>query len=152
MLLLENGYGIEDYSSVIRVLSFHKAEVEALRESYESLGFYTALEIEEMLEASGAYRRQAERWEEAKRSLARQGITDANLIEALWAVDIGLVGGRVCGGGGRYLGTARRTMTERVVAWRERMRMETAQRRKERIVGDPQSMQETQSESFPIIP
>lgn len=39
LLLLENGCGIEDYSSVIRVLSFHKAEVEA----------------------SGAYRRQAER-------------------------------------------------------------------------------------------
>lgn len=39
LLLLENGYGIEDYSSMIRALSFHKAEVEA----------------------SGAYRRQAER-------------------------------------------------------------------------------------------
>lgn len=91
LLLLENGYGIEDYSSVIRVLSFHKAEVEALQESYESLGFYTALEIEEMLEASGAYRRQAERWEGAKRSLARQGIMGANLIGALWAVDIGLI-------------------------------------------------------------
>ena len=39
LLLLENGCGIEDYSSVIRSLSFHKAEVEA----------------------SGAYRRQAER-------------------------------------------------------------------------------------------
>lgn len=51
--LLENRYGIEDYSSVIRGLSFHKAGVEALLESYESLGFYTALEIEELLEASG---------------------------------------------------------------------------------------------------
>ena len=48
------GYGIEDYSSVIRVLSFHKAEVEVMRESYERLGFYAALEIEELLEASGA--------------------------------------------------------------------------------------------------
>lgn len=55
------------------------------RESYESLGFYTALEIEEMLEVSGAYRRQAERWEGAKRSLTRQGITDAHLIEALYS-------------------------------------------------------------------
>ena len=48
------GYGIEDYSRVIRVLSFRKAEVDARRESYERLGFYTALEIEELLEASGA--------------------------------------------------------------------------------------------------
>lgn len=61
LLLIESGYGIEDYSSVIRVLSFHKAEVEALRERYERLGFYTALEIEDLLEASGAHRRQAER-------------------------------------------------------------------------------------------
>lgn len=91
LLLLENGYGIEDYSSVIRVLSFHKAGVEALRESYESLGFYTALEIEYLLKASGAYRRQVERWEGTKRSLARQGIPDANLVEALWMVDIGLI-------------------------------------------------------------
>lgn len=179
LLLLENGYGIEDYSSVIRVLSFHKAEVEALRESYESLGFYTALEIEEMLEASGAYRRQAERWEGAKRSLARQGITDANLVEALWTVDIGLIreGDGAIGEGkvetvrgdyllteedwleaefaaaqARYSGPARGTMAERVVAWRERMRIEAAQRRRKRIAEEPQSMQETQSESFPIIP
>ena len=36
--------------------------------------------------------------------LARQGILDANLVEALWAVDIELVGGRVCGGAGRVFG------------------------------------------------
>ena len=66
LLLLENGYGIEDSNSMIRSLSFHKAEVEAMREIYERLGFYTGLEIEEMLEASGAYRKQAERWEGAK--------------------------------------------------------------------------------------
>ena len=48
------GNGIEDYSNVIRVLSFHKAEAEAMRECYERLGFYAALEIEELLEASGA--------------------------------------------------------------------------------------------------
>lgn len=79
MLLLENGYRIEDYSSVIRGLSFHKAGVEALRESYESLGFYTALEIEDLLEASGAYCRQAERWEGARRFFARQGIPGRQL-------------------------------------------------------------------------
>ncbi len=44
-----------------------------------------------MRETRGLYHRQAERWEGAKRSLARQGIPDANLIEALWEVDIGLV-------------------------------------------------------------
>ena len=38
--------------------------------------------------------------------LARQGISDANLVEALWAVDIGLVGGRVCGGVGGGLAGA----------------------------------------------
>lgn len=89
-------------------MSFHKAGVEALRESYESLGFYSALEIEYLLKASGAYRRQAERWEGARRSFARQGIPDANWIEALWAVDIGLIRGRVCGGASEGFGAGKR--------------------------------------------
>ncbi len=108
LLLLENGYGIEDYSNVIRVLSFHKAEVESLRARYERLGFYTALEIEDLWKASGAYCRQAEHWEGARRSFARQRIPDVNLVEALGAVDIGLVGGRVCGGAGRVFGNGKR--------------------------------------------
>lgn len=57
--------------------------------------------MEELLAASGLYRRQAERWEGAKRSLARQGIMDTDLIEALWTVDIGLIreGNGTIGGG-----------------------------------------------------
>ena len=98
LLLLENGYGIEDYSSMIRALSFHKAEVET----------------------SGAYRRQAERWKGAKRSFERQGIAGANLIEAIgegkvetgWERSLvsggGLVGGRVCGGAGKVFGSGKR--------------------------------------------
>ena len=68
--------------------------------------------------------------------LVREGISDANLVEALWAVDIGLVGGRVCGGAGRVFGDGKGGR------WREGMRKEAAQQRKERIVEDPQSMQD----------
>lgn len=78
LLLLENGYGIEDYSRVIWVLSFHKAEVEAMRESDERWGFIRRWRLKIC-------------WKRAERSLARQGITGANLIEALWAVNIRLI-------------------------------------------------------------
>ena len=101
------------------------------------------------------------------------------MIEALWQVNIGLIrGGDGAIGEGKvetvwgdyllpeedwleeefvaareeYLRTARGTMVDRVEAWRERMRMEAAQRRRERIAEEPQSMQETQSESFPSFP
>ena len=40
LLLLENGYGIEDYSSVIWALSFHKAEVEAGRTLERGKAFF----------------------------------------------------------------------------------------------------------------
>ena len=58
LLLIENGYGIEDYSSVIRVLARHKSEVAAIRQRYAYLGFYLAEEIENLLEDHGALRRQ----------------------------------------------------------------------------------------------
>lgn len=58
LLLIENGYGIEDYSSVIRVLARHKSEVAAIRQRYAYLGFYLAEEIENLSEDRGALRRQ----------------------------------------------------------------------------------------------
>ena len=58
LLLIENGYGIEDYSSVIRVLARHKPEVAAIQQRYVYLGFYSVLEIKNLLEGRGALRRQ----------------------------------------------------------------------------------------------
>ncbi len=40
ILLLENGYGIDDYENVIRTLGHHKSEVEAIRRRYAELDFY----------------------------------------------------------------------------------------------------------------
>lgn len=150
-LLLENGYGIDDYRKTIQIVADYKQELEAIKIRYKSLGFYSNEEIEELLHQRGAYQRMSAHINGTKPIFERMGITDTKLIEALWDVDVGYItkGDGAIGQGqlqtvwgdklltdddwlepefleaqARYEGQPRGTMEERFKEWEQRRRIE----------------------------
>ncbi len=90
-LLLENGFGIDDYRKAIQVVADYKQEIAGIRKQYESLGFYSETEIDDLLEQRGAYDRLKAHIKGTRPIFERMGITDTELIENLWSVDIGFI-------------------------------------------------------------
>ncbi|MCS1410622.1 MAG: hypothetical protein M2R45_03817 [Verrucomicrobia subdivision 3 bacterium] len=90
-LLLENGYGIEDYAKVMPPLARYSSEVAALRERYRKVGFYTEAEIDVSLEERRAFHRQEAHLKSLEFVLSMYGITDERLIGELSSVDLGII-------------------------------------------------------------
>ncbi len=90
ILLLENGYDIEDYSGIIRALAHHKAEITAIRNRYKELGFYSEKEIQELLAERGVFQRQEAHKKALQDIFSMYGITNKFLIDELYDADIGL--------------------------------------------------------------
>ncbi|MCS1407981.1 MAG: hypothetical protein M2R45_01144 [Verrucomicrobia subdivision 3 bacterium] len=90
VLLLANGYGLEEWRIVTGVLGNWQQDVAWQRRALESSNLFSPEEIEEEL------RWVKEQQEERFRRLPRQlkftaNITDPELIRTLWEVDVGLI-------------------------------------------------------------
>ena len=90
-LLLENGYDIEDYDVVAKVIIRSQYEINMIKHSYENAEIFSSQEIERVVELSGAYRRQRGLRKIAIDIFNKHGITDKILIEQLLSIDTGLI-------------------------------------------------------------
>ncbi len=89
VLLLENGFGIDEYHTAIRVIGNAQEEIEVMKQAYGDL--FAANELDEMFQNSGALKRLGTRKQAAVMTLAQMGIAEPNLQEALWNVELGLI-------------------------------------------------------------
>ena len=91
IILLENGYDIDDFGNVAKSIAFSNEEVESIKQEYRKLGIHSEEEIMDIIKISGALERQKRREEIARNTLIRLGITHQVLLDELWSLDLGLV-------------------------------------------------------------
>ena len=91
IILLENGYGIDDYSMLIRSLAFAHVDIASARNQYKSLGIHTDEEIESLLKGTAIQRDFEKRIAVTRMQMKRQGITDDRVIDTILSIDVGEV-------------------------------------------------------------
>jgi|GEM_PF-5524624 len=155
-ILLENGYGIDDYSRVVQLVAYAHQDIASLRSAYQRLGIHSQAEVEELLNKTGMQKDFEARLALVKQTFVKQGITDALVLDALLSTGVGEVrngdgsipktrfktvwGDRLLTGAdwmdaefkaaaARYKGPARGSARDRVSAWLQKHETQMQSRR-----------------------